>query len=77
MMPMTPTHLTAAALNLTPSETAEWRYIYHERIGMMVGAAVDVPDWCKRQAREEADRHIQALREHEIAERLGVIEENK
>jgi hypothetical protein len=74
---MTPTHQTAAALNLTPAETAEWRYIYHERVGMMVGAEVDVPDWCKRQAREEADRHIQALREHEIAEKLGVIEENK
>jgi hypothetical protein len=77
MMPMTPTHQTAAALNLTPAETAEWRYIYHERIGMMVGAAADVPDACKRLARAEADRHIQALREHEIAEKLGVIEENK
>jgi hypothetical protein len=42
----------------------------------MVGAAADAPDACKRQAREEADRHIQALREHEIAEKLGVIEDN-
>jgi hypothetical protein len=68
---MTPTHQTAAALNLTPAETAEWRYIYHERIGMMVGA-----DACKRQARVEADAHIQALREDEIAQRLGVVEDN-
>jgi hypothetical protein len=74
---MTPAHPTAAALNLTSSETAEWRYIYHERIGMMVGAADEVPTWCKHQAREEADLHIQALREHEIAEKLGVMEENK
>jgi hypothetical protein len=73
---MTPTHQTAAALNLTPAETAEWRYIYHERIGMMVGAAAEVPDACKRQARVEADAHIQALREDEIAQRLGVVEDN-
>ena len=55
---------------------AEWRYRYHERIGMLCGTE-DPTDWEKSIARQEADEAIEQLRQQEKDEHVSKCEDHR